>query len=96
MYHSIVNDDLAAKTLRKKCVKGDAHKMISHLGVLGEIWDTLDTCYERPEKYMEDALKPTLEFRKYGVFNSGAVREFYYYYSNYLFLFYINMLQYIC
>ncbi len=76
-YHSIVNDDLAAKTLREKCVKGDAHKMISHLDDLREIWDTLDTCYERPEKYMEEALKPILEFRKYRVFDSGAVREFY-------------------
>jgi hypothetical protein len=63
-YHSIVNDDLAAKTLREKCVKGDAHKIISHLDDLGEIWDTLDTCYERPEKYMEEALKPILEFTK--------------------------------
>ncbi len=43
-----------------------------------EIWDTLDICYERLEKYMEEALKPVLEFRKYRVFNnSGAIREFY-------------------
>jgi hypothetical protein len=31
-YHSTVNDDLAAKTLREKCVKGDAHKMRSPRG----------------------------------------------------------------
>ncbi len=68
---------MAAKTLREKCVKGDAHKMVSHLDELGEIWDTLDTCYERLEKYMEEALKPVLEFRKYRVFDSSAVREFY-------------------
>ncbi len=43
-YHSIVNDDLTAKTLRKKCMKGDAHKMVGHLEDLREIWDTLDTC----------------------------------------------------
>ncbi len=43
-------------------MKGDAHKMIGHLDELGEIWDTPDTCYERPEKYMEEALKPILEF----------------------------------
>jgi hypothetical protein len=30
-YHSVVNDDLAAKTLREKCVKGDALRMVSHL-----------------------------------------------------------------
>jgi hypothetical protein len=54
-YHSVVNDDLAAKTLREKCVKGDALRMVSHLDDLQEIWDTLDTCFERPEKYMEEA-----------------------------------------
>ncbi len=30
-YHSVVNDDLAAKTLREKCIKGDAHQMVNHL-----------------------------------------------------------------
>jgi hypothetical protein len=63
MYHSVVNDDLAAKTLREKCVKRDALRMVSHLNDLGEMWDTLDTCYERLEKYMEEALRPVLEFR---------------------------------
>jgi hypothetical protein len=72
-----VNDDLAAKTLREKCIKGEAHKKVSHLDDLGEMWDTLDTCYERPETYMEEALRPILEFRKYRVFDSSAVREFY-------------------
>jgi hypothetical protein len=32
------------------------------------MWETLDTCYERPEKYMEEALRPIVDF---------AVREFY-------------------
>jgi hypothetical protein len=76
-YHSVVNDDLAAKTLREKCVKGDALTMVSHLDDLQEIWDTLDTCFERPEKYMEEALRPIVEFRKYKAADSGAVREFY-------------------
>ncbi len=34
-YHSVVNDDLAAKTLREKCVKGDALRMVSHLTICG-------------------------------------------------------------
>ncbi len=76
-YHSIVNDDLGAKTMREKCMKGDTWKMVSHLEDLKEIWDTLDTCYERPEKYMEEALKPILEFRKYRVYDNGAERQFY-------------------
>ncbi len=77
MYHSVVNDDLVAKTLRKKCIKGDALRMVSHLDDLQEIWDTLDTCFERPDKYMEEALRPIVEFRKYKAADSCAVREFY-------------------
>jgi hypothetical protein len=76
-YHFVVNDDLAAKTLREKCVKGDALRMVSHLDDLREIWDTLDTCFERPEKYMEEAIRPIVEFRKYKAADSSAVREFY-------------------
>jgi hypothetical protein len=76
-FHSVMNDDLAAKTLREKCVKGDAWKMVGHLEDLKEIWDTLEMCYKRPKKYIEEALKPILEFRKYRVYDKGAVREFY-------------------
>ncbi len=76
-YHSAVNDDLAARTLRDKCLKGDALQMVSHLDNLQEMWETLDTCYERPEKYMEEALRPIVDFRRYMVADSAAVREFY-------------------
>ncbi len=76
-YHSAVSDDLAARTLRSKCLKGEALQMVSHLDDLQEIWETLDTCYERPGKYAEEALKPIVEFRRYKAFDSTAVREFY-------------------
>jgi hypothetical protein len=76
-YHSAVNNDLAARTLRDKCLKGDALQMVSHLDDLQEMWETLDTCYERPEKYMEEALRPIVDFRRYKVADSPAVREFY-------------------
>jgi hypothetical protein len=77
IYHSAVNNDLAARALRDKCVKGDALRMISHLDDLREIWETLDTCYERPEKYMEEALRPVVDFRRYKITDNAAVREFY-------------------
>jgi hypothetical protein len=48
--------------------------MVGHLEDLREIWDTLDTCSERPEKYTEEALKPILEFRRYRMFDNGAIR----------------------
>jgi hypothetical protein len=51
--------------------------MISHLDDLQEIWETLDTCYERPEKYMEEALRPVVDFRRYKITDNAAVREFY-------------------
>jgi hypothetical protein len=76
-YHSAVNNDLAAKALKDKCVKGDALRMVSHHDDPREIWETLDTCYERPEKYMEEVLRPIVEFRRYKITDSAAVREFY-------------------
>jgi hypothetical protein len=76
-YHSAVNNDLAARALRDKCLKGDALQMVSHLDDLQEMWETLDTCYERPEKYMEEALRPIVDFRRYKIADSAAVREFY-------------------
>ncbi len=51
--------------------------MVGHLEDLEEIWETLDTCYERPEKYIAEALKPILEFRRYRVYDNCVVRKFY-------------------
>jgi hypothetical protein len=51
--------------------------MVSHLDDLREMWETLDTCYERPEKYMDEALRPVVDFRRYKITDSAAVREFY-------------------
>ncbi len=76
-YHSAVNNDLAARALRDKCLKGDALRMVSHLDDLREMWETLDTCYKRPEKYMEEALRPIVDFRRYKITDSASVREFY-------------------
>jgi hypothetical protein len=76
-YHSAVSDDLAARTLRSKCLKGEALQMVSHLDDLREMWETLYACYEKPSKYAEEALRPIVEFRRYKAFDSAAVREFY-------------------
>jgi hypothetical protein len=76
-YHSAVNNGLAAKALRDKCIQGDVLRMVSHLDDLQEIWETLDTCYERPEKYIEEVLRPIVEFRRYKITDSAVIREFY-------------------
>jgi hypothetical protein len=45
--------------------------MIGYVKDLVKIWDTLDTCYERPEKYIIKALKHIIKCRKYRVVASG-------------------------
>ncbi len=42
-----------------------------------EVWDTLDTCYDRPDKYIAEALKPIIKFRKFRAFENRTIREFY-------------------
>ncbi len=74
-YYSVVNNDLAAKALRDKCIKGDALRMVSHLDDLQEIWETLDTCFERPEKYMNEVLRPIVEFKKYSIGSRTALQS---------------------
>jgi hypothetical protein len=76
-YHAAVGDDLVARTLRDKCLQGDARQMVGHLDDLYEMWETLDTCYERPGKYVEEALLPIANFRRYKTIDSAGVREFY-------------------
>jgi hypothetical protein len=51
--------------------------MIGNVEDLVKIWDTLDTCYEKPEKYMIKALKHIIKFRKYRMVGSLAIRELY-------------------
>jgi hypothetical protein len=51
--------------------------MVNDIEGLQEVWDTLDTCFDRPEKYIAEALDPIVKFRKYRAFDSGAIREFY-------------------
>jgi hypothetical protein len=43
-YHTMVSNGLTAKTLREKCISGDAMKMVAHLEDLTDIWESLDTC----------------------------------------------------
>jgi hypothetical protein len=44
---------------------------------LNEVWDTLDTSYDRLEKYITEALDPIVKFRKYKAYKHGTIREFY-------------------
>jgi hypothetical protein len=59
----MAEDDLVATSLREKCVNEDIRRMIGNIEDLSEIWDTFDTCHERPQKYFSEALKPINKFR---------------------------------
>jgi hypothetical protein len=38
----------------------------------------IDTCYDRLEKYIAEALEPIIKFRRYRAFKNGTIREFYF------------------
>jgi hypothetical protein len=61
----MAEDDLMAKYLREKYMSKSVRSMIGSIEDLGEVWDALETCYERPEKYMSEALKPIIKFRQF-------------------------------
>jgi hypothetical protein len=76
-YHRHVRDELASCMLKEKSLSGSVRSMVNDMEDLHEIWDTLEMCFDRPEKYNTDALDPVVKFRKYKVFDNGAIREFY-------------------
>jgi hypothetical protein len=76
-YHGHVRDELVCRSLKEKSLASHDRQMVNDIDDLREVWDTLDTCYDRPDKYISEALDPVVKFRAYKPFDSGAVREFY-------------------
>ncbi len=70
--------ELVSRAPKEKCLSGSVKNMAKDTEDLQEIWDTLDSCFDRPEKYITEALDPIIKFRKYRAFDNGAVREFYF------------------
>jgi hypothetical protein len=50
---------------------------VNDIDDLREAWNTLDTCFDQPEKYISEALDPIVKFRSYKAIDNGAIREFY-------------------
>jgi hypothetical protein len=76
-YHAHMKDELACRSLKERSLASSVRILINDIEDLQEAWDTLDTCFDRPEKYILEALEPVTKFKGYKAFNSGAVREFY-------------------
>jgi hypothetical protein len=76
-YNGHVRDGLVSRALKEKSLVGSMLAMVNAIKDLQEIWDTHDTCYDQPEKYIAKTLDPIIKFRKYRAFENGIIREFY-------------------
>jgi hypothetical protein len=76
-YHGHVRDELVCRSLKERSLASHVRLLVNDIDDLREVWSTLDTCYDRPDKYISEALDPVVRFRSYKAFDSGAFREFY-------------------
>jgi hypothetical protein len=73
-YHGHVRDELVCCSLKEKSLASNVRLLVNDIDDLREAWDTLNTCYDRPNKYISEALDPVIKFRAYKAFDSGAVK----------------------
>jgi hypothetical protein len=77
LYYGHIGDELVSRVLKEKSLSGSVKGIVNDIEGLQEIWDTLDTCFDRPEKHILEALNPIVKFKKYRALGSRAVRELY-------------------
>jgi hypothetical protein len=76
-YHGHERDELVCRSLKERSLASNVRLLVNDIDDLREAWNTLDTCFDRPEKYISEALDPIVKFRSYKAFDNGAIREFY-------------------
>jgi hypothetical protein len=76
-YHGHVRDELVCRSLKERSLASHVRLLVNDIDDLRKAWNTLDTCFDRPEKYISEALDPVVRFRSYKAFDSGAICEFY-------------------
>jgi hypothetical protein len=76
-YHGLVRNELVCRSLKERSLASHVRLLVNDINDLREVWNTLDTCYDRPDKYISEALDPVVRFGSYKAFDSGAIREFY-------------------
>jgi hypothetical protein len=72
-----VRDELVCRSLKERSLASSVKVLVNDIDDLQEAWNILDTCFDRPEKYIAEALEPIVKFRSYKMFDNGAIREFY-------------------
>jgi hypothetical protein len=51
-YHGHVRDELVCRSLKEKGLASNVRMMVNDIDDLRKIWNTLNTCYDRPGKYI--------------------------------------------
>ncbi len=72
-----MRDELVCCSLKERSLASSVKILVNDIEDLREAWNTLDTCFDRPEKYIAEALEPIVRFRSYKMFDNSAIREFY-------------------
>jgi hypothetical protein len=72
-YHGHVRDELVCRSLKERSLASLVRLLVNDIDDLREAWNTLDTCFDRPEKYFSEALDPVVKFRSYKAFDNGAI-----------------------
>jgi hypothetical protein len=75
-YLGHVRDELVCRRLKEKSLASSVRILVNNKEDLREVWSTLDTCFDQPEKYIAEALEPIIRFRGYKVCDNCAIREF--------------------
>jgi hypothetical protein len=66
-YHGHMRDELVCRSLKERSLASHIRLLVNDIDDLREAWNTLDTCFDRPEKYISEALDPSS--------NLGATRH---------------------
>jgi hypothetical protein len=66
--HVHVRNKFVCWTLQEKCLGTNLKALVGDMEELDKVWDRLVACYDQPEKYIAEALIPTIKFRKCMIF----------------------------
>ncbi len=61
-YHGHVRDELVCRSLKERSLASSVRVLVSDIEDLREAWDTLDTCFDWPERYTLEALEPIVKY----------------------------------
>jgi hypothetical protein len=55
IYHRYFQDELICRMMKEKWLGGKVQDLVGNIKDLTELWQTLDMCYNRPEKSVAEA-----------------------------------------